>query len=654
VGHPRGVISICAALAVLCASALAAEIVTRDAGTGRIYCRSQRLLVPYEATDSGPAGLAAVRLYFTADDGKTWTQYGQKSEAKGSFEFIAPSDGTYGFTVQAVDKAGNVETKDGPVSGSKAEITVVIDTKAPQIEAVFPRQDLELAPGAHLRIRFRAADPNLLPSTATISVRKDDMQSWAALPNVTFQDNEFFAQGDILFAGKYAARLSVGDRAGNSGEATYTFVCTPNARPPAAEQGPVKREWDVPIGAPPRAKSLVFDIDYKVEDIGGQPPAAVALYYTTDNGNSWQFYGLDDDVTSPFRFQAPGAGIYGFKLVATTRSGVSEVPPHAGDKPDITTLVDVTFPTLMLDDPRGGESYAGGKAHYLKWTAKDDHFGSLPITLYTARDGGAWELLAADLPNGGVYGWNVPHIDYAAYRLKIEARDQVGNTTTVTSDTFYVASAPPETRIRSVIAAVPSGFVAVLPEGTGSTESRLATTAPPVDDKRETTPPPTGTGEANVKDLIDKATGMRMRGDYEGAETALKDAAKRDAKSVHARNELGAVLIVQGRYPEAIEVLEQARTIAPQDPEVLYNLGSAHYSLGQYAEAARAFETLSAADPKNEAALWSLASARYAAKDIAGARQAWQAIVALETPGSPFADKARRALSAVKEPAPKK
>ena len=651
--HPRCIIAFCVFLLTL-ASLAAADLVTQDNATGKIYCRSPRFLVPYEAADNGPSGISAVRLYYTTDDGKTWAVFGEKPDPKGSFEFIAPSDGVYGFTVEAVDKAGNVERKDHPLQGTKPEISVVVDTKPPQIDPIFPHEDLELAPGAHMRIRFRAADPNISPSTAAVSVKKDDMAAWVPLPNVTFQDDEFFVQGDILYPGKYSVKLSIGDRADNSAETAFSFTCTPNARPPVHAPGPLTQEWLVPISAPPRARSLILDIDYSVQDIGGQPPAAVGLWYTTDAGNTWQFYGVDPDVKSPFNFQAPGQGIYGFKITATSRAGISEPAPKPGVKPDMSTLVDTMYPSLLPEDPRGGESYAGGEVHYIEWTARDDHFGSLPISLYTARDGGEWQLLAADLPNTGTYGWNVPRIDYAVYRLKIEARDQVGNTTTVTSDNFYVVSAPPESRVKAIISASPLVGTANV-RGSGAdaeTTPKPGPETPPA--KEEPAPPPTATTDTAVKELIDKATGMRLRGDYEGAEAALRNALKKDSSSVYARCELGGLLIQQGRYSDAIETLNQARQLDAKDTDVLYNLASAYYALGQYDNAAAIGETFVALDPKNEAALWNLSKAYYAADKITKARLTWQQIVVLDVPGSPFAERANQALAAVPDTEPKK
>jgi cytochrome c-type biogenesis protein CcmH/NrfG/transposase len=624
-------------LVILCAAAFAeqaVQVVTQDAATGKIFCRSQRFLIPYEAVDSGPAGVSGVRLYYTADAGATWTLYGERPGDKGSFEFTAPDDGAYGFTVLAVDAAGNVEGKDGPLTGVRPEIAVV----------VFPKQDMELAPGARMRIRFRADDANLAPPTATVSVRTSDSQVWERLNEVAAEQGEFAAVGPMLLAGRYFVKVAVADRAGNSSEEAFSFLATPDARPVAREEGPAGRDWEVPIAAPPRAKSLVFEIDYSVSDVAGQPPAQVGLWYTTDSGATWQFYGLDPDVVSPFRFQAPREAVYGFKLTAVTRSGVEEPRPLPGTKPDILTLVDVTYPTVMLDDPRGGESYAGGQVHYVKWTARDDNFGSLPITLYVARDGGGWELLASDLPNNSAYGWNVPLIEFATYRLKIEARDAVGNATAVVSDNFHIVSAPPETRIKAVVPAAPLLGVATTPGPPRTPLPSPSAAAAP-------TAPPANVNAEAAKKLVDKATALRLRGAYDDAEKALRDALNQDPRSAEARTDLGALLVSAGRHEEAVTVLQDARALAPADSDILYNLATAYYALGDYQESAAAFETLCALDPRNEQVLWVLGKAYYAAADVARARQTWQRIVDLDSPASPYIKRARQALASVPQPA---
>ncbi|MHC4712542.1 MAG: tetratricopeptide repeat protein [Planctomycetota bacterium] len=630
-------------LVLLLALSTAADVITRDSATGRIYCHVRRFTVPYEAADAGPAGIGTVRLFYTQDDGLTWALWGEKAEAEGRFEFVAPCDGVYGFVTQAIDKAGLAEFDGKAPAGITPEVTVVVDTKPPQIEPVFPRQGVELHPGAHLRVRFRALDPNLNGRSAVIRVKKDDEPEFTTLADVSASEGEFFAQGDILFEGRYTVEVGVSDIASNSARESYSFVCTKTPKPPSDTEGQFGRNWLVPIAAPPRATSLAFDIDYQVSDIGGRPPAAVALWYTTDHGMTWKFYGLDPDVTTPFRFQAPTEGKYGFKLTSTTASGVSEPPPKSGTKPDMLTLVDKTFPTLMLEDPCGSESYAGGQVHFIRWMARDAHFGSLPISIYVSREGGQWELLAAELPNTGAYGWNVPLIDYAPYRLRIEARDQVGNTTTVISDTFYVISAASETRILGIHPSVTAIRIS------GAEAAPVTPVEPPVTDVRPT-PPPTGVSEAEIEDLIDRATSMRMRGEYEEAEVALRDATERDRHNVKARNELGALLTEMGRQQEAVEILKDARALAPSNEDVLYNLAAAYYLLGRYDESAASFETLTEMSPRSESVLWSLAKVYYKGGRTREAREAWKRLIALDVPGSSYSERARRALATVEEP----
>ena len=155
----------------------------------------------------------------------------------------------------------------------------------------------------------------------------------------------------------------------------------------------------------------------------------------------------------------------------------------------------------------------------------------------------------------------------------------------------------------------------------------------------------------SLEELIDKATGMRMRVEYEEAEAALREAVERDKHNVEARNELGALLTEMGRQQEAVEILKDARALAPGDEDVLYNMAAAYYRLGKYDESAAALETLAGMSPRSESVLWSLAQAYYKGGHSGKACDAWKRIVALNVPGSSFRDRARRALASVEAPA---
>jgi tetratricopeptide (TPR) repeat protein len=59
------------------------------------------------------------------------------------------------------------------------------------------------------------------------------------------------------------------------------------------------------------------------------------------------------------------------------------------------------------------------------------------------------------------------------------------------------------------------------------------------------------------------------RGDLAGAESALRAACALDPAAVAARQQLGLVLLEQGRQREALGPLEQAAALAPDHPVVL-------------------------------------------------------------------------------------
>jgi tetratricopeptide (TPR) repeat protein len=215
----------------------------------------------------------------------------------------------------------------------------------------------------------------------------------------------------------------------------------------------------------------------------------------------------------------------------------------------------------------------------------------------------------------------------------------VGNTTSVISDVFYVASTPPETRIKGVYPSINAVSVDRVP---GS---------PVVDEppsEVEPTPPPVGVSEPEMAELLEKATTLRVSGDYEAAEGVLREAIERDPNTVKARNELGALLTEMGRQGEAVEILKDARVLSPTNRDVLYNLGAAYYLLGRYRESVAALESLAELNPQNEAVLWSLAKAHFKADEIESARKVWEKIVALDVPGSTFSPRARKALASFK------
>ena len=91
--------------------------------------------------------------------------------------------------------------------------------------------------------------------------------------------------------------------------------------------------------------------------------------------------------------------------------------------------------------PNGGEVWGIGSNQTIRWAAADD-VGVTGIELEYSVDGGASfpYIIASDLPNTGSYLWVVPATPAQHARLRLTARDAVGNATVDTSDADFEIS----------------------------------------------------------------------------------------------------------------------------------------------------------------------------------------------------------------------
>ena len=104
---------------------------------------------------------------------------------------------------------------------------------------------------------------------------------------------------------------------------------------------------------------------------------------------------------------------------------------------------------------------------------------------------------------------------------------------------------------------------------------------------------------------------------FEESEQRLRHAVSIDKGSWEARWGMGRFLADRGRHEAALEHLEQANRIAPQDPELLYvrvgirtDLAATYLALGRAPEARRVFEQALAADPRAQRARAGLIATR--------------------------------------------
>jgi len=207
-----------------------------------------------------------------------------------------------------------------------------------------------------------------------------------------------------------------------------------------------------PPGVRPRmVNSTRFRLDYDVEAVGPWGVRKVELWGTRDGGRSWELYGTDDDNQTPLTVTVPEEGMYGFRVLVQSGSGLAEPPPRGGEPPEIWLGVDLTRPTghIAAVEPGSGERAGQLIVH---WEADDAQPSERPISLYFGeKPNGPWTPVATGLRNSGRYVWQLEQSVPDRVYLRLEVRDEAGNATVFDlPDAVTVAPLRPRGRILNV------------------------------------------------------------------------------------------------------------------------------------------------------------------------------------------------------------
>ena len=223
------------------------------------------------------------------------------------------------------------------------------------------------------------------------------------------------------------------------------------ADPPAAP--PTFAPGELPNGERPRmTNSKRFELDYAIDSAGPGGVKEVELWMTTDRGATWTRWGIDQDQTSPFEVELESEGIYGFRIVIVSNSGLASPKPQPGEPADLWVGVDVTPPTAQIASVAYGEGAHVGELE-IRWEAEDARLGSRPVTLsFAEAPDGPWTTIAAGLPNTGQYYWLVDSRVPKKIILRLEVRDEADNTAShQLAERISLEGLNPGGRIRGVI-----------------------------------------------------------------------------------------------------------------------------------------------------------------------------------------------------------
>jgi len=88
---------------------------------------------------------------------------------------------------------------------------------------------------------------------------------------------------------------------------------------------------------------------------------------------------------------------------------------------------DTQAPSVTVNAPNGGESWAAGSSHDITWTATDN-VGVASVTLeYSTNNGASWSPIASGEPNDGTYTWSVAQAASAQMLVRVTAIDGSAN-----------------------------------------------------------------------------------------------------------------------------------------------------------------------------------------------------------------------------------
>jgi hypothetical protein len=216
---------------------------------------------------------------------------------------------------------------------------------------------------------------------------------------------------------------------------------------------PSRTDVEPPPGVKPRmVNSRRFELEYDIESAGNAGISQVELWTTRDGGKSWTLSGTDPDGVSPYAVNVPDEGIYGFRMVIETTSGLRTPSPLPGDLPDVWIGVDVTKPTAKFVGIQQGTGEQVGELE-IRWQVADAQLSSRPVGIsFSEKSEGPWTTIATGLPAElDHYAWRLDAKTPEKFFLKLDVRDIAGNVTSlVTPQPVTIERVRPQGRIRSV------------------------------------------------------------------------------------------------------------------------------------------------------------------------------------------------------------
>lgn len=333
-------------------------------------------------------------------------------------------DGNKTVTVTQTDAAGN--------SGS-ASVTVIKDTEAPVLAIVTPAANAIFQSGLTLAGTCEGSGDlvfsgGITPSPYTVA---------GGCSGGAFSRTLTLSSGD----GSKTITVSQTDIAGNTG--TTSRVFRKDTTPPLVSLTSLQ-------GGQVIAGNSDVAITWTASDETLLATNPISLSYSLNAGSSWVSIASGLANTGTYTWSVPGFNSATVRVRVMAQDSVGNTSTSSSAT---NFSIDSTAPAIVLTSLTGGQVIRGGVASSISWTVTDPNLGPTPIRLEYSKDNGVtWIEIANNLPETSPYAWTPPLEDGSSYRIRVFAKDIVGNEAfSASSISFIIDSTPPTLALTALL-----------------------------------------------------------------------------------------------------------------------------------------------------------------------------------------------------------
>jgi hypothetical protein len=355
--------------------------------------------------------------------------------------------------VVAEDALGNVSID---VSG-----LFTIDSEYPDVNIKYPNGGEMLTDGDDVTITWSASDfwpmqgfgaSQAADLDIDLYYSTDGGSSWTTIATGEDNDGAYPWTVPSEDSDQCLVKVVAADEAGNEGSDTSDGVFT--IAPVSDTTDPTVTVTD-PNGGESYLGGASEKISWNATDDTGV--TSVDLHLSTDGGVNWAVIAVGQANDGQYAWTVPNVDSDQCLVRVTAHDAAGNSGRDMSDSV-FSISSDASAPSVVVERPNGGETFAGGSQEFILWSATDDVTAQadLTVNLYYKVGTGSWISIATGEDNDGEYKWSVPVIDSTQCLVKVEVSDAAGNVGFDASDDEFTISTPVRVAIADAQMAVNS------------------------------------------------------------------------------------------------------------------------------------------------------------------------------------------------------